>query len=377
MAFITSCLLLAWPTVAVKLSKDESQTRLYFYRDRAGLNNVRLQFETMVATAAAFNKILMIPPRSAIEHVPEPFRETDLWSEKELAKVVRFEYMENDQKGQSWCPSPGAVQLLGKKGVEEIQPNELPANKDWCLGKFESRIRHFECLHMFSPDQQKVATAAVFNGLQIRQIWVQKARTYLGSLGLKPGHFVAAHLRQTDFTLAPSHFVAARLQRTDSTPCAPGLACLGSAVLERAIPTLNRYGEGRDVLIITDDPNPKFLQQLKDGAKAPTSMFFSRGQQSPSLEAAIVDMLLGAMAGTFIGTPTSTFSLSIHEMRRKMEICKKAPRITHSLGLLRRARDKSDKLAGSTPPVWTLPTSLHVLCCTMVYLLPTWLARTR
>merc|ERR1719378_738934 len=45
-------------------------------------------------------------------------------------------------------------------------------------------------------------------------------------------------------------------------------------------------------------------------------------------------MLLGAMAGTFIGTPTSTFSLSVQEMRRKMEICKKAPRITHSLGLL-------------------------------------------
>jgi len=213
------------------------------------------------------------------------------------------------------------VQLLGKKGVEEIQPNELPANKDWCLGKFESRIRHFECLHMFSPDQQKVATAAVFNGLQIRQTWVQKARTYLGCLGLKPGHFVAAHLRRTDFT-----------------PCGEGFACLGSATLEKAIPTLNRYGEGRDVLILTDDPNPKFLQQLKDGAKAPTSMFFSRGQQSPSLEAAIVDMLLGAMAGTFIGTPTSTFSLSIHEMRRKMEICKKAPRITHSLGLLQTSK---------------------------------------
>jgi len=313
MAFIASCLLLAWPTVAVKLSQDESQTRLYFFRDTAGLNNIRLQFETMVATAAVYNKILMIPPRSQIAHVPEPFQETDVWSEKELAKVIRFEYME---KSKSWCP-PGAVQLQGQKGVEQIQPNELPANKDWCLGMWESRIRHFECLHMFSPDQQKVAEAAVFNGLQIRQTWIQKARTYLGSLGLKPGHFVAAHLRRTDFT-----------------SCAPGNPCLGSLTLEKAIPTLNHYGEGRDVLIITDDPDPKFLQKLKDGAKAPTSMFFSRGQPSPSLEAAIVDMLLGTMAGTFIGTPASTFSLHIQQLRSKMEICKKAPRRAHSLGLL-------------------------------------------
>jgi len=324
MASIASFLLLAWPALALKLSHDESQTRLYFYRDLAGLNNVRLQFETMVATAAAFNKILMIPPRSRVSHVSESFLETDLWSEKELAKVVRFEYMDSQTwHPWKWCPSPGAFQLWGKKGLEELQPNELPLDKDWCLGMDESRIRHFECLHMFSPAQQKVATAAVFNGLQIRQTWIQKARTRLGSLGLKPGHFVAAHLRRTDFT-----------------SCNPGQPCLSSLTLDKAIPTLNEYGGGRDMLIITDDPNPNLLKQLEAGAKEPKSWRFSQDKQNNTLEAAIVDTLLGAMAGTFIGTPASTFSLSIQQMRVKMGICQKAPRRTHALALLSmRARE--------------------------------------
>jgi len=310
MISIVSFLLLAWPALALKLQDErQSPKRLYYVRSPAGLSNVRMQFEAMVATAAAYDRILVIPPRTEINHVPEPFLETDIWSEKDLAKAIRFEYVD---AGRAWCP-PGSFQLVGK-GLETLQPHDLPADKDWCFGAQETVVRNFECQHIFSPDQQKVATKAVFNGLQIKQHFIQKAREALGSLGLKPGHFVAAHLRHGDFNLT-------WLQLT----------------MEKTASTLNLYGKGQDVLILTDDTDPTYVSQLKGNVTAATSLQFSSsviGQAQLKLEGAVVDMLLGAMAGTFIGTPSSTFSNSIYQIRTKMEMCKKAPRSRHAEALM-------------------------------------------
>ena len=178
MASILSFLLLAWPALAGKLSQDEpsAKKRLYYFRDAAGLSNVRLQFEVMVGVAAATGRILVIPPRSVIGHLPEPFRETDVWSENDLSKVITYEYSKKEPGDRDFCP-PGA--FLSVKGIETIQPRELPEDKDWCFACAASRIRNFECLRMFLPDQQKRATVAVFNGLQIKKQWKQKARDLL------------------------------------------------------------------------------------------------------------------------------------------------------------------------------------------------------
>jgi len=317
-----SFLLLAWPALALKLQNEgQSPKRLYFDRTTAGLNNVRLGFEVMVATAAAYDRILMIPPPTTIGHLSHPFRETDVWSEKELGKVIRFEYMTDNRSGLEasgggwngapWCPH-GAYSLRGK-GLETVQLHDLPADKDWCFGQSEIFVRHFECLHMFSPDQQKLAVKAVFNGLQIKQQWIQKTRDVLGSLGLKPGHFVAAHIRRGDF-----------FHGDDQSK-------------ETTIPTLNKYAQGQDVLILTDETDPKFVELLKDGVKAATSLRSSgiaTGQMQGKLEGAVVDMLLGASAGTFIGSATSTFTLGIYNIRRKMDICKKSPRARQAEALL-------------------------------------------
>lgn len=326
MFFRVSILLLAYASNASKFSQKlrnegQSPKRLYFDRTSAGLNNVRLQFEVMVATAAAYGRILMIPTPTYISHLVVPFRETDLWSEKELGKAIRFEYMTDNRSGLEasgsggnnppWCPH-GAYSLKGK-GLETVQLHDLPADKDWCFTQSEVFVRHFECLHMFSPDQQKLAAKAVFNGIQIKQKWIQKARDALGSLGLKAGHFVAAHLRRGDFMHGEDHS------------------------METTIPTLNRYGQGQDMLILTDETNPKFVEQLKGGVKAATSLRSSgsvTGQLQGKLEGAVVDMLLGASAGTFIGSDHSTFSLGIYNIRRKMELCKRSPRARQAEALM-------------------------------------------
>jgi len=80
---------------------------------------------------------------------------------------------------------------------------------------------------------------------------------------------------------------------------------------------------------------------MKDSVKGATSFSFSdstlggeKRYHLDRLEGAVVDMLLGAMSGTFIGTPASTFSLGIQQIRTKMDMCKKAPRKRHALAFL-------------------------------------------
>jgi len=91
------------------------------------------------------------------------------------------------------------------------------------------------------------------------------------------------------------------------------------------------------VLILTDEIDPVSFKRLKSSVNAATSLSFSRsalGQERLKLEGAVVDMVLGAIAGTFIGTPVSTFSLSTQQIRTKMDLCKKAPRKRHALAVL-------------------------------------------
>jgi len=295
-------LTLALPAVGVKLAQEKNQHRIYYQRDTAGFSNVRLQFETMVAIAAAFDRELVIPAPSSIAHISDPFQETLVWSPGEMKNVIHFTVL-SDHPDQSHplCP-PGSYVL--DKGLEQVRLNELPADVDWCFRLEQSRIRHFECLSMFTPEQQKIATTAVFNGLQFQEHWIETARAALRRLKLRPGAFVAAHIRQGDF-------------QVQSTAWS----------LSSVYPTLQEHAQGQPLLIATDDEDMKVLEQVRQHV-ASSSIVATNEVLGPSrfrLEGAITDILICAMAGTFIGTPGSSYSNSIADLRKKMDICKASP----------------------------------------------------
>eukprot|EP00931_Biecheleriopsis_adriatica_P076560 TRINITY_DN50250_c0_g1_i1.p1 TRINITY_DN50250_c0_g1~~TRINITY_DN50250_c0_g1_i1.p1 ORF type:complete len:369 (-),score=57.36 TRINITY_DN50250_c0_g1_i1:86-1192(-) len=294
LAMILYLLTLTLPAVGVKLA-SEKRHRIYYERDGAGFNNVRLQFETMVGIAAAFDRELVIPPPSNIYLLPEPFQETDVWNPEEMKHVIHFTLL-SDQ-----VPWPPSCFNIGQKGLEQIKPNELPQNQDWCFQAFQSRVRHFECMSMFTPEQQKLATTAVFNGLQFHGRFVDKAKTTLQQLKLKPGAFVATHIRKGDFASQTTAWS-----------------------MDSVYPTLNEHARGQPLLIATDDKEMQVLNQVQQHVDA-SSIVSTEKVLGPSrflLEGAITDMLVCAMAGTFIGTPGSTFSNSIDDQRQKIKICK-------------------------------------------------------
>jgi len=154
---------------------------------------------------------------------------------------------------------------------------------------------------MFTPEQQKLATTAVFNGLQIQQHFIEKARGVLHQLKLRPGAFVAAHIRQGDFL-------------SKSMPWS----------MSSVYPTLQKHARGKPLLIATDDKDMKVVDQVRQHVGS-TSVLATDKVLGPNrfrLEGAITDILVCAMAGTFIGTPGSTYSNSIADLRKKMDICK-------------------------------------------------------
>jgi hypothetical protein len=288
--------------------KRHTSPKLYYTRDAAGFSNVRLMFESMVAIAAATGRELVIPGPSHIDHLDgTAFHEFQVYSEEALRKAINIS--ELPAGGDVYYNRPPEeakdAALLTKKLSDTDVLADLPPARDWCFLAKDARIQHFECLRL-KPEDQAKASAAVFNGLQFKQSWLQEAQNALKKLGLQPGQYVAAHLRHGDFE-----------------KCSPQVLQAGSTVSS----TLDKYASGKPLLIITDAKlnDSSVFVDIPGTSHASKVLFTAKDyhvQNKSAMHGLIVDTLLGAMAAQFIGTPGSTFSNGINLLRRKNSVCK-------------------------------------------------------
>lgn len=284
-----------------------AQPKLYYVRDVGGLSNVRLQFQLMVALAAAKNRHLVIPPASQIAHLSEPFIDTDLWEPEKLVNVINFTVVPTAQN-LARCP-PNSFQPI--VNLCETDISTFPADKDWCLGE-ESRIHHFECVRGLTDSERKFASAAVFNGLQLRRSLIQDGQTALQKLNLTSGSYVAVHLRRGDFAGAGAYpWIRDKAGNT------------GENIAARIKASFN--GNFTDIPIVlasdakTDDPvYTKLVSEFKSHRLVKTSALT---HHPSTFKDAALDMFLCMQAGTFFGSPSSTFSKLISEFRQKITMC--------------------------------------------------------
>eukprot|EP00930_Biecheleria_cincta_P088291 TRINITY_DN77521_c0_g1_i1.p1 TRINITY_DN77521_c0_g1~~TRINITY_DN77521_c0_g1_i1.p1 ORF type:complete len:407 (+),score=66.98 TRINITY_DN77521_c0_g1_i1:72-1292(+) len=285
-----------------------SRPKLYYTRDGAGFSNGRLMFESLVAIAAVTGRELVIPGRSTIEHMAhEKFHEFDVYSREALKKVINISELSPaiDYRDLDRPEEAKQAAILSKHLNEHDVRKDLPVDGDWCFLAKDARITHFECLQL-NPEDQAKAAAAVFNGLQIKEHWIQEARKALVTLGLQAGEYVAVHLRRTDFEQAN-----------------PTVVQDGSTVSA----ALNKYTDGKPLLILTDAPSTdkSVFVDIPSTSHASKVLFTATGLQHSKNQSLVhslmVDVLLGSMAGQFIGTPLSTLTNTINLLRRKTSMC--------------------------------------------------------
>lgn len=117
---------------------------------------------------------------------------------------------------------------------------------------------------------------------------------------------MAVHLRRTDFEQANPHVVQE-----------------GSTVAA----ALNKYTNGKPLLILTDSPSTdkSVFVDIPASSHASKVLFTATGLQHSNNQSLVhglmVDAVLGAMAGQFIGTPSSTMTNTINLLRRKTSLC--------------------------------------------------------
>jgi hypothetical protein len=295
------------------------QLKIHYVRDGAGLSNIRIQFETMVALAAAKQRTLIIPPRNRISLLGD-FMDFDLWDPDKLANVINFTVVPTSQNW-NWCP-PNSFRPIGTL-LCNMDVNKFPDDRDWCLGAGETRVHHFECIRGLTDAEKRVGSAAVFNGLQLQSRFIQEGKAALTKLSLKPGGYIAIHLRRTDFAIQMPHIY----NHQNST---------GKQIAEHIRKWFGKAMKHTPIVLASDaSPEDPVYAELVSAFEAnqvvKTSALTNR---KPTLHNAVLDWFICSKAGTFFGSPLSTFTTSIFQLRRKIDMCNPQQPLYHDVALL-------------------------------------------
>lgn len=267
---------------------------LRFSRDKAGWNNVRITFESLVCVARITQRILVLPPPSYIEHVPDrQLHELEVYDPESLAALVQL------RRGATQNPTPSFRGSLDEF-LKMDRRGQL--GSDVALCPRATRIQHFECLAL-GPADQRLAAETVAR-MRLADFYIEAAAAALSRAGLAPGSYHAVHLRRGDFAQfrPESQWSGKDLQGRvrNSLPDS-----------EKTLPLLVACAVEKGEM----DPFPELAAALRERKVVRTDEI--RGSHLSELQKALVDTLLLVQARRFVGTPDSTFSTGVWHWRAR------------------------------------------------------------
>lgn len=263
--------------------EQPQQHYIFFERDRAGFNNIKLQLQSMVAIAAITGRTLVLPPPAHEDHLKEAYYEFDFFDAANLSKAISV----------TLAREPGPDVLRVDKPLAEVDIRKLDGSKDWLFPEGESRIQHFECLNLNARDQA-IAAHAVLHGCTYDHHLQEMASSNLEKLGFSADannpDFDCVHVRRGDFKSFAKQFV-----KTDQEL---------SAIFKEKL-------KSKRVVLVVSDERPaldlgRTIRYADDSYAKDVSM----------QTRIAVDMLMCSRAKDFVGSPLSTFTNGIEELRR-------------------------------------------------------------
>ena len=264
---------------------------IYFQRDTAGLSNLRLQLESLMAICKVFKRFLVLPPPQRITHLDDVFHETCFWSMSHLASHVPIVL---------GAEPPQDVLVVGTQ-LASCSLEALPEDRHWYFTAEASRIQHFEALPFLRAEDRRDAAVCVFESFELASSHHRAAERLLRRVGLKKHEYVAVHLRRGDFqSFRPAGFKSAK---------------------DIAL-SLHPHVRNRVAVVATDAANEDAdVAELKRNklSGALDTLFLSSLHDigDDALTRAAVEMLICRWGEVFVGTHESTFTNGIFALRKK------------------------------------------------------------
>ena len=262
-----------------------------FEWDRGGWNNIRMQAEVLVCLAARYDRALILPEadewylipgghshlfdyfdepafRAAVPVLPPATRMEDEWevpAQLAVINTVRLNRQEFllQQERESWY-FPGTTRMFG-----------------YFANVLGSDTGHYALIHQ---------------AFRIRADLLDKTTQLLETHGLKPGDYLATHVRRGDFEQqAMRHLSIAKI-----------------------IEALRRHGADATgmVLIVSDAYDEDLLKACSE--QGWESVCWAAQNNKDASLSGILDMLACCLAWRFVGTRLSTFSNGIIQWRGYM-----------------------------------------------------------
>lgn len=258
-----------------------SRGSIFYERDRAGWNNVRLQFESLCVLAHLTGRTLVIPPASKIDHCKVDFSEEQVYDLGSLGQYVDLRF--------SGAPRPEGC--AAASSVDDA----LRASGDVFLSEAASRIQHFQCLRL-SADEIRRANRVVFHGLVPSNTLREKCAKMRAKLDLG-GDYAAVHVRRGDF-----QEFASGTQRS---------AVDMARILEEKLPA--------DLpVLIASDGGKEYIDEVQTHTSLRLCTALSEADGTDSdVVLSVLEQLLCAQAVRFLGTHLSTFSTGIFQLRQQ------------------------------------------------------------
>jgi len=243
-----------------------------FEWDIGGWNNIRMQVEVMVCLAERYNRALILPAPSkwylipgSHSHLFDYFDEDAFSAAVPVANTVRLnreEYL-RQQDRESWY-FPSATRMFG-----------------WYASILGSYTRDYALIH---------------EAFRVRSDLLDRATQLLELHGLKPGGFLAAHVRRGDFQYNAMRYLS----------------------IEEIIEALRKHGAdaSSSLLIVSDAYDEELLDACRQQGWNPVC--WATEHSGDARLAGVLDMLTCCLAWRFVGTRLSTFSNGIIQWRGYM-----------------------------------------------------------